>query len=303
MNNQIFNCIAASIFGLNKSKFISPNDLSYFNKNTESFYQQFLYPLVTNSDKLQVKLTPFNYDNLVKVVSEVYFKCLENKVGVFFKFDNRLISENNLVKPFYFYRGNLSLLNEHLISVGGSRNAEIDSILDTIQLVKEAIKNNYVIVSGYAEGIDSVAHKTSLELGGKTIIVLPEGINNLRVKEWVREFANSNNILIISEFSPTEIWRSYNAMERNSTIIGLSNSYFAMQVGEKGGTYDAISKGLKHNVKIFFPDRIKFIPKEFELPKIIKINMSNFHNYFHHQKDQINIHKNTFNELNQINLF
>ena len=41
-------------------------------------------------------------------------------------------------------------------------------------------KKGYVVVSGLALGCDSIAHKTCVETGGKTIAVLPTSCDNIQ---------------------------------------------------------------------------------------------------------------------------
>lgn len=45
------------------------------------------------------------------------------------------------------------------------------------------MQSGIVIVSGMANGIDSVAHKTCLEYGGKTIAVLGSGFRHIFQKK------------------------------------------------------------------------------------------------------------------------
>ncbi|GAB7171384.1 hypothetical protein TUA1478L_33780 [Lactiplantibacillus plantarum] len=45
------------------------------------------------------------------------------------------------------------------------------------------IKNNFVIVSGLAQGTDTVVHEETLKLGGETIAVLPTNFNKIYPKK------------------------------------------------------------------------------------------------------------------------
>ena len=83
-----------------------------------------------------------------------------------------------------FYKGDINLLNyKNTIGVIGSRKNTSYGEKVTKKIVKELVDNNYLIVSGLARGIDSIAHKTCLENNGKTIAVLGNGINVIYPKE------------------------------------------------------------------------------------------------------------------------
>ena len=91
--------------------------------------------------------------------------------------------KKKLSKPPFciFYKGDFSLLkynNYKRLSIVGSRKATKYGIEAVRKIIRE-LPSNYIIISGLASGIDSIAHKTALEYGLKTIAVLGSGINNV----------------------------------------------------------------------------------------------------------------------------
>lgn len=116
---------------------------------------------------------------------------------------NGFISDTE--KPFLlFCRGNISLLQQinNNVAVIGVLNPE-DSIIEReIKIVKSLIDGNQVIVSGLAKGCDTVAHKTCVENGGKTIAILPTPINRISPAEN-RDLSNKiveTGGLLLSEY-------------------------------------------------------------------------------------------------------
>jgi DNA processing protein len=104
----------------------------------------------------------------------------------------------------------------------------------------EAAKRGLVIVSGYARGVDRLAHKGALEGGGATIAVLAEGIQSFRtVKELKPLVDPSNNFLAVSMFEPGSVWTPWRAMTRNKVIVGLSLGLLVIEARERGGTINA----------------------------------------------------------------
>ncbi len=82
---------------------------------------------------------------------------------------------------FLFYKGDLSLLNPNNqnIAVIGllTPTAEIEKKEQIV--VRELIERNVTIISGLALGCDTIAHKTALECGGKTVAILPSPLNSI----------------------------------------------------------------------------------------------------------------------------
>ena len=79
--------------------------------------------------------------------------------------------------PFVLYNyGNLSLVNSYTIGIVGMRDSSEYGKYVTESFTKDLVKNNYVIVSGMARGIDGIAHRCAIENGGHTIAVLGTGI-------------------------------------------------------------------------------------------------------------------------------
>jgi len=160
----------------------------------------------------------------------------------------------NTAKPgIISYLGNIDILYSKKIGFCGSRKASPKGLDVATDITQQVTEKNITVVSGYASGIDQQTHYWALKNGGKTIIVLPEGINHFRLKAFVKDVWDWDRVLIISEFAPQEIWSAGRAMERNSTIIGLSDIMILIEAGAKGGSIDAGNKTLKLGKKLFAP--------------------------------------------------
>ncbi|MFM2224176.1 MAG: hypothetical protein RJA07_378 [Bacteroidota bacterium] len=149
--------------------------------------------------------------------------------------------------------GNKQLLNSKKIGFCGSREASEKGLSIAKDIAQQVTKENITVVSGYASGIDQETHYWALKEGGKTIIVLPQGINGFTIKKYIKEVWDWERVLVISEFLPESIWSVGNAMQRNLTIIGLSDVMILIEAKEKGGSIDAGYKTLNLNKKLFAP--------------------------------------------------
>jgi len=83
------------------------------------------------------------------------------------------------------------------------------------------------------------AHEAALESGGRTIVVLPEGIDQFRVKRAIQPVWDWNRVLVVSYFPRNAIWRADRAMDRNRVIVGISHAVIVLEAGESGGTLNA----------------------------------------------------------------
>jgi DNA processing protein len=141
--------------------------------------------------------------------------------------------------PDVFFLGNLDLLNRQAVGFCGSRSVSEAGIRVAEDCAQQLVRMGVVVVSGYAKGVDAVAHSTALRSGGATIVVLPEGIEHFRIKRELSNLWDWNRILVVSQFEPNAIWRADRAMERNKLIVSLSDATIVIEAGSTGGTLNA----------------------------------------------------------------
>lgn len=156
--------------------------------------------------------------------------------------------------PFLFIKGNSNLLKSLGVGFCGARNSSQRGLLIASQCSKILAEKGINVVSGYAKGVDLVAHSTALKNSGTTTIVLAEGILRFVEKEEVTGLLNYNNHLIISQFPPSLPWFARNAMKRNHLIIGLSSAMILIEAGKSGGTFAAGEATINHNQPLFVVD-------------------------------------------------
>lgn len=104
-----------------------------------------------------------------------------------------------------------------------------------------------------ANGIDSVAHKTALKYGGKTIAVLPSGLKNIYPKsnESLYNKIIQNGGLVISEYEPTEKANSRYFIKRNRIVSGLSIGVLVIEAAYRSGTSVTASIAKMQGKKVF----------------------------------------------------
>ena len=167
-----------------------------------------------------------------------------------------------------YVQGDMSILEQPGIAVIGSRDCSNYGEKWCEKFVKELLEYNLVIVSGMAKGIDTIAHKTALKYGGKTIAVLPCGFNNIYPKEnfeLYKKIINSGGA-VISEYEPNVIADSKKFLERNRIVSGLSIGTLVVEAEHRSGT-SVTARLTKEQGKMVF-----CIPGSLDNPKSIGTN-------------------------------
>ncbi len=123
------------------------------------------------------------------------------------------------------------------VAVIGARKASDDGLRRSRRLARELVERGVTIVSGLASGIDTEAHKTALEAGGKTIAVLgtpldqayPSENRNLQARLAVEH-------LVVSQFPLGSRTYKGNFPLRNRTMALLSHASVIVEAGESSGS-------------------------------------------------------------------
>ena len=139
--------------------------------------------------------------------------------------------------PIYF-EGNIQILSKsRKVSVVGSRKVSKDGIKRAQSVAKVLIKNDITVVSGLAEGVDTVAHTTAIEDGGTTITVLGTPLDKAYPKKN-EELLNKikRDHLAISQFAKGYPVQTKNFPMRNRTMALISDATIIIEAGEKSGT-------------------------------------------------------------------
>ena len=152
-----------------------------------------------------------------------------------------------------FYRGNKELLLfKRKISIVGSRNNTSYSEESLEVIVPHLVKNYFLIVSGLAYGVDSLAHEKAIKNGGCTIGVIADGdkiIYPEKSRYLYKELEKRH--LIISEYVPTSPIRKYKFLERNRLVAGLSSSLLVTEAAKKSGTSRTVDFALDLGNSVF----------------------------------------------------
>ena len=143
-------------------------------------------------------------------------------------------------------------LKREAIAIVGARGADGYSQAALNLLLPPLITNDIVIVSGLAKGADTMAHKRTIEFGGKTIAVLGGGFFHLYPSEN-RGLAEKikHEHLLISEYPP--IWKpeKWHFPMRNRIISGLAKGTVVIQAKKRSGSLITADFALDASREVF----------------------------------------------------
>ncbi len=137
----------------------------------------------------------------------------------------------------YCYGRTELLSKERKIAVVGTRKPSKYSVEVAKSFCSSLALNKYVIVSGFALGIDSVSHTSALKAGGFSIAVIGCGLDYPYPKEnfnFREKFIKRG--LIVSEFIPQSPPEAWCFPHRNRIISGMCASSLVIQAGENSGS-------------------------------------------------------------------
>ena len=198
-------------------------------------------------------------ENLDKEISEEilntsnlsYQKTLFNNIQIIPFYEKNYPSKLNILKdkpPMIFIKGNYDPNYEMINVVGTRHNSEYGMKL-TKKITKFLVVNKFGITSGLALGIDTYAHKYTLEENGYTVAILPTPLNTIYPKENY-ELANQilkNNGALITELPIDLNMGKRNFVQRNRIQAALSKLTIPIEMNKTSGTMHTVEFTIKQD--------------------------------------------------------
>lgn len=146
-----------------------------------------------------------------------------------------------------------NLINLPRIGIVGSRKFTTYGKAVTVQLSSSLAKRGVVVVSGLALGIDSIAHQACVDAGGRTIAVLPAGLDQIYPRshtQLARSIIETDGLLI-SEYPPGSEPYKTNFLARNRIIAGLSEGLLITEAAARSGSLNTARTALDLGIPVF----------------------------------------------------
>ncbi|PIR41115.1 MAG: DNA-protecting protein DprA [Candidatus Yanofskybacteria bacterium CG10_big_fil_rev_8_21_14_0_10_46_23] len=157
--------------------------------------------------------------------------------------------------PFLLYlKGQKAVLKNECFAVVGPRRLSSYGRRATPHIVEDLARAGLTIVSGLALGVDTLAHQTALEAGGRTIAVLGCGLapkvlyppQNKKLAETIVKTG-----AVISEYSFETNSSAFTFPQRNRIVSGLSRGVLVIEAQKKSGSLITARLAAEQNRDVF----------------------------------------------------
>ncbi len=181
--------------------------------------------------------------------------CEKHSVKILFYSDidypNRL-REFEIPPTVIYVTGDSSVFDKKAIAGVGSRKPTRYGRDAVKEIIKPLAQNDFCLVSGLAEGIDSEVHKLAIENGAKTIAVLGCSIDQTYPKQN-QEFRKliELNGACVSEYPPKAGCSTFMFPLRNRIIAALSMGVIIFEAAKKSGTMITANYALSNSREVF----------------------------------------------------
>ncbi len=153
----------------------------------------------------------------------------------------------------FYYKGDANLLSTTKIAIVGTRSSTSYGKEMTRRIATTFAENSITVVSGLATGIDTYAHESAIDAGGKTIAVLANGFNNVTPVSGIKLIDKiiASGGLVITEYKPTLGATKFTFPERNRLISGLSKGVVVVEAGQKSGALITARHAIEQGREVF----------------------------------------------------
>lgn len=151
-----------------------------------------------------------------------------------------------------FTSGNIDLKNRKIISIVGTRQITSYGTEFCRKLIEDLAPLDPIIVSGFAYGVDIVAHQTAMDHDLQTIGVVAHGLNQIYPKTHKKYVAKvEQNGGFMTEFWSTSNPEKENFVRRNRIVAGMSEATIVIESADRGGSLITANIANDYNRDVF----------------------------------------------------
>jgi len=225
----------------------------------------------------------------VKEIEEAE-KFSEEQVSMALSFGHNIISMNDFSypdslrdvpdpPPFLYCSGNIDALKKDSVTVIGTREPTEHGRIIAERVTSWFVSDGWVITSGLAKGVDTVAHNACVEVGGATIAVMAHGLEkvypaaNRRLAERIVEHGG----ILVSEYGYNSYVNRSNFIERDRIQAALAKGVVLVQSDLQGGSLHASRASLRYDryLVVLEPSALDIRRKESKVSANILFKSSN----------------------------
>ncbi|MCG9791919.1 DNA-processing protein DprA [Flavobacterium algicola] len=157
-----------------------------------------------------------------------------------------------------FSSGNIDWNNCKMISIVGTRQITSYGTEFCRKLIEDLAPLNPIIVSGFAYGVDIVAHQLAMDNDLQTIGVVAHGLNQIYPKPHKKYVAKmEENGGFMTEFWSTTNPDKENFVRRNRIVAGMTEATIVIESADRGGSLITANMANDYNRDVFaVPGRV-----------------------------------------------
>lgn len=144
------------------------------------------------------------------------------------------------------------------VAVVGTRKITAEGATRTRKLVRALVESDFTIVSGLAQGVDTVAHTTAIESNGRTVAVIGTPISEVYPREntelqkrMATDFLVISQVPVLRYKAQNPNWNRLFFPERNKTMSALTEATIIVEASETSGTLIQAKAALAQGRKLF----------------------------------------------------
>jgi len=162
------------------------------------------------------------------------------------------LRQTHLAPAVLYAHGDETLLHKTGLAIVGSRKPSPSYANLASECAYQLAKNQWVVVSGLAKGVDTSAHQGALAAKGETIAVVATGVDRCYPacnQTLYEEIAKRG--LLLSEMPLGTGPLKHNFPRRNRIVSGLSQGVLVVEAGIKSGSLITARYALEQNREVY----------------------------------------------------
>ncbi len=155
--------------------------------------------------------------------------------------------QKKIVPKTLYVAGDVELVRRSpKIAVVGSRQATSEGLDNAARVARTLVNLGTTVVSGLAAGIDTAAHRSAIEAGGRTFAVVGTGLDRAYpAKNRALQDHLAKRFAVVSQFAPASPVTRANFPQRNRTMALLSDALVIVEAAERSGTINQAWEALR----------------------------------------------------------
>lgn len=152
-----------------------------------------------------------------------------------------------------YYTGKLPAMRPPVISIVGTRKPTAYGKETTHRFAESLARRGIVIVSGLALGVDGIAHRAALQVGGTTIAILGNGLPDIYPashRQLAVDIVDAGGALL-TEYKQSTPALPHQFLARNRLVSGLADAILITEAAARSGTLNTAAHALEQGKDVF----------------------------------------------------